>query len=102
MFGFWFFNIQIGGDKDVAALAEGQDGPSADAQQKTKIQTHACASVGAAFFWFRFLWPFKENELASPGETGLKIQFALAIQTINSTTAPETIADTVRSYEVGN
>jgi len=32
------------------------------------------------FLLVRFLWPFKENELACPGETGLKIQFAIAIQ----------------------
>jgi len=39
---------------------------------KTKTQTHVLAIIGAVFFWFCFLCPYKENELGGPAETGLK------------------------------
>jgi len=70
---------------------------------KTKIQTHVLAIIGAVALLLaipgpavlilpvchllvRFslhpegIHPYKENELGCPAETGLKIQFAIAIQ----------------------
>jgi len=54
---------------DAAALAEGNGFPFCRCSTKTKIQTHVLAIIGAVFFWFCFLCPYKENELGCPAQT---------------------------------
>jgi len=47
----------------------GKDAPSVSFLPENKSSQHACAIRGG-FLLVRFLWPFKENELVCPDETG--------------------------------